>query len=157
MPGEDKPRARALKPKGQKTTTKDRETAAKVAFALWEQAVREDAREQVRTDTGEKIAILQTKLLQKMHDVSQVVNRLSEKDGVRGPGKANANVPPPGLSCDAKETGICDCCESHDVPFTTLQAIDSGQMLCPECLAELKAAAQASVLGEKGARASGEK
>lgn len=141
LPGEDRPRARALKPKGQKTTTKDLQTAAQVAFELWEQAVRDDAQRRVRIDADEKIARLKAKFLQKMHDVSQVVNRLPGRDGVEVGEKATGNVQPTTGSCDVEVTMMCGCCESRDVPPTALRPIDSGQLLCPACLAELKAAA----------------
>lgn len=144
LPGEDRPRARALKPNGQKTTTKDFRTAAKVAFELWEQAVREDARKRVRVDADEKIARLKAKFLQKMHDVSQVANRLSDGDGAEVREKVNGNVQPTTGSCDAEGRVMCGCCESRDVPPAALRPIDSGQLLCPECLAELKAAASVS-------------
>ena len=92
LPGEDKPRAMALKPEGQKTATKDCRTAANVAFELWEEAVREDARRRAGMDTDDKIARLKAKFLQKMHDVSQVVDRLSDKGGAEIPEKVKENV-----------------------------------------------------------------
>jgi hypothetical protein len=141
LPGEDKPKARALKPEGQKAATKDRQEAAKVAFELWEHAVREDERRRVRMDADEKIARLKAKFLQKMHDVSQVVNRLSNREDAEARKGVDEDVQTAEPSCDTEETGTCGCCKAHDVPMTELRAIDSGQLLCPKCLANLKAAA----------------
>ena len=149
LPGEDKPRARALKPEGQKATTKDRHIAAQIAFALWEQAVREDVRKQITVDSDEKMATLETKLLQEIHAISQAVERLCGKDKIRVSEEATASAQPTASSHDAEETGTCGCCGSLDVPSTALQAIDSGQMLCPKCLAELRETARAAKLGEK--------
>ena len=143
LPGEDKPKARALKLSRQKAATKDRQTAAAVAFELWEQAVREDAERRVRIDADEKVARLKAKFLQKMQDVSQVMNRLSDRNGAEGLEKSNGNIQPTGSSGDAAGAEVCGCCGARDVPSAVLQAIDSGQLLCPKCLADLKAASSA--------------
>ena len=141
LPGEDKPRARALKPEGGKSATKDRQTAARIAFKLWEQAVEEEAQRRARIDADEKISRLKAKFLHKMHDISQVVNRLSDKEGIRIREEADEDIPATGSACDPEETGTCDCCGADDVAASSLQAIDSGQWLCPDCLAALKEAA----------------
>jgi hypothetical protein len=36
-------------------------------------------------------------------------------------------------------TGVCDCCEAAGIAAAYLTAIDSGQSLCPRCLAALRA------------------
>jgi hypothetical protein len=36
------------------------------------------------------------------------------------------------------ETGLCDCCAKEQIPQNLLTKIDSGQVLCSECLAELR-------------------
>lgn len=38
-----------------------------------------------------------------------------------------------------EETDYCECCESAGIPATQLEQIDSGQLLCPRCLAALRA------------------
>lgn len=35
------------------------------------------------------------------------------------------------------QTGICECCGAVEVPVSDLEAIDSGQLLCPDCIAAL--------------------
>jgi len=37
----------------------------------------------------------------------------------------------------AAQTGICECCGTPDVPVSDLQTIDSGQLLCPDCIQAL--------------------
>jgi hypothetical protein len=32
----------------------------------------------------------------------------------------------------------CQCCEAENIPQDQLKKIDSGQLLCPSCFAELK-------------------
>lgn len=161
LPGEARSRARALKPQGQRAATRDRRTAAKVAFELWEQAVRREAERQSRQDADERIAKLKAKFSQKMRDVSQVVDRLSAGGGseVRESAQSGATATRPSVGVD--ETGCCGCCGASDVPTTQLQMIDSGQLLCPTCLSQLKAAARATEsrqtedMARDAARASG--
>jgi hypothetical protein len=35
------------------------------------------------------------------------------------------------------QTGPCECCGTPNVPLSELEAIDSGQRLCPDCIAAL--------------------
>ena len=35
------------------------------------------------------------------------------------------------------QTGTCDCCEQTDIPAPDLTPIESGQLLCPDCLMAL--------------------
>lgn len=35
------------------------------------------------------------------------------------------------------QTGICECCGAPEIPVADLEAIDSGQLLCPDCIAAL--------------------
>ncbi|MEN6336457.1 MAG: hypothetical protein ABFE01_19555 [Phycisphaerales bacterium] len=35
------------------------------------------------------------------------------------------------------QTGVCECCGAPDVPVSDLLAIDSGQLLCPDCIEAL--------------------
>lgn len=35
------------------------------------------------------------------------------------------------------QTGVCECCGAVEVPIADLQAIDSGQLLCADCIAAL--------------------
>lgn len=38
-----------------------------------------------------------------------------------------------------QQTGICECCGALEIPVSNLETIDSGQRLCPDCLAVLRA------------------
>ena len=37
-----------------------------------------------------------------------------------------------------KSTGTCDCCGKQEIPEDQLAKIDSGQLLCPDCLSALR-------------------
>ena len=39
---------------------------------------------------------------------------------------------------DTGMTGTCECCDRNDVPESDLSKIDSGQLLCPDCLKMLR-------------------
>ena len=39
---------------------------------------------------------------------------------------------------NAIETTVCECCEKTDVKLEQLVRIDSGQLLCGECVAEMR-------------------
>jgi hypothetical protein len=41
---------------------------------------------------------------------------------------------------DQSEAAVCQCCDRTDVTMDQLVKIDSGQMLCQDCINELKAA-----------------
>jgi hypothetical protein len=36
------------------------------------------------------------------------------------------------------EVGVCECCQAAGVALASLRRIDSGQLLCPRCLAALR-------------------
>jgi hypothetical protein len=38
----------------------------------------------------------------------------------------------------AKKTAACDCCGKAEIPEDELLSIDSGQLLCSDCLRELR-------------------
>ncbi len=42
------------------------------------------------------------------------------------------------LTIENPETGCCECCNASRTPVTQLKRIDSGQWLCPRCLAALQ-------------------
>jgi hypothetical protein len=41
-------------------------------------------------------------------------------------------------SSEGPETGCCECCNASGTPVAQLKRIDSGQWLCPHCLAALQ-------------------
>jgi hypothetical protein len=47
--------------------------------------------------------------------------------------------PTPSGSTPPPAVGACECCGTTDIPLVDLRRIDSGQLLCPHCLAALRA------------------
>lgn len=55
----------------------------------------------------------------------------------------NVETKPPALPTAMEtehvvQTGTCDCCGSAEIPVSDLETIDSGQLLCSDCLAALR-------------------
>jgi len=176
--GEDKAKARPLERNGAKAAADDRETAGKIAFEMWERAVRENAVRQITLESTEKIERLKAQFLDKVRHFTELVEtanarietetkarteaeaRLAQgaqrpEPGVpdkgpktedKGPPAPQSAVPageiesttPPALNPPV-EVGACECCGATGVALADLKRIDSGQLLCPRCLAALRA------------------
>ncbi len=174
LPGENRAKARPVKLDGAKTTAADRETAERIAFEMWEQAVRENAVRQIKLESTEKIERLKAQFLDKVRYFTELVETANAKIEAETKARAEAeaklaqmaqsgqpSVPkavdsePPAPQSETQvseteratppvlippvEVGACECCGSTDVPMTQLKRIDSGQLLCPRCLAAFRA------------------
>jgi hypothetical protein len=177
LPGEDKARARPLKPDGAKAAAADPETAGKIAFEMWEHAVQENAVRQIRLESTEKIERLKAQFLDKVRHFTELVETANAKIDAETKARAEAEAklaqmahsgPPRGPDSEPKaeaeefpalqsdiqigaiesaappaanppvEFGVCECCEAGGIPLASLKRIDSGQLLCPDCLAALR-------------------
>lgn len=140
LPGEDKARPRPLKEKGAKAAVRDRATAETLALALWEQAIREQAIVRIQAQSNQKIAALKAQFLEKVRHYTEVVASATAQAPIEVRAHAEAeNRPGPMTTPAAPATGVCGCCGSNGLPAAELQRIDSGQRLCPRCLAALRA------------------
>lgn len=160
LPGDDKPKARPLKARGDRAATEDRARAEQIAFEMWEQAVADLAQRQVRIEADQKVAKLKAQFLEKIRDFSQVIERTTAKAEAEAKARAEAEarlkdiiaaagnpdfapIPQPQeLAMHPVETASCECCRGMDIPVSDLTPIDSGQLLCPDCLAALKMEAE---------------
>ncbi len=140
LPGEDKAKARPLKEKGAKAAVQDLATAEALALALWEQSIREQAALQIQVESSQKIAALKAQFLEQVRHFTEVVQSATAKAEVETQARAEAEARLRQISAPvAPATGVCDCCGSPGMPAPELQRIDSGQRLCPRCLAALRA------------------
>ena len=148
---------------------------------LWEQAVRDIAQRQVKTDADQKVAKLKAQLLEKVRDYTQVIERTMAKLEAEKQARVEAEAKleqltaqpnPMDIVIEPKpvevatepepqpvqivseppqrqpmpkpvQTASCQCCHAGEVPITDLTQIDSGQFLCPDCLAALRMEAEA--------------
>lgn len=92
LPGENRAKARPLKPDGAKTAAADRETAARIAFEMWEQAVREHAVRQIRLESTEKIERLKAQFLDKVRYFTELVETANAKIEAETKARAEAEA-----------------------------------------------------------------
>ena len=111
LPGEDKSRARALKPAGSRTATTDGDLAREIAREMWRLAEATEASEASKVSP----------------DVEAIPSGLAEVED--GPIEVQPRL---------AKTAVCECCGSNHLLHDELVRIDSGQLLCAACLAELR-------------------
>ena len=140
LPGEDAPVARVLATDDAETSTEDIEVARQLAVQLWERAVTCLVEQRVRVESSETAAKLKARFLEKVRDFSQIVETTQARLEAEIQARAEAEAKLKALvGRPPEETVVCECCGSPGVPAGSAQRIDSGQLLCSECLAALHA------------------
>jgi len=140
LPGEEKTRSRPLKTQEAKVAVSDRKEVEAVALEIWEQAVREQAEKQTRAQSSQAIARLKAQFLDKVRNFTEVVESAKTKAQAEARARAEAEAKLKRITEQRTlRTGSCECCGAVDLPVTELRHIDSGQLLCPRCLAALRA------------------
>jgi hypothetical protein len=134
LPGEDKPKSRPLRPPGSHETTTEKKAALEIAAALWQSALQNFAQEQPKDETGAATEPA----------IASAAPELKEEPAIEPepPQEAQTELPAP---ADAPEpaapeprTAVCECCSRNHLPNRDMSRIDSGQLLCPNCLAEMR-------------------
>lgn len=138
LPGEDKPRSRALRPAGSRVTTTDRKVAMEVASEWWWSASQGPAAEQRQTETSDDVGESSATSGQTVKSTWATERadepRAQEQSPVRSPVPAAfADTAPP-----LAGTATCECCGKNHLLTSDVSRIDSGQLLCTDCLAELR-------------------
>ncbi len=139
LPGEDQPKARPLKPDGTDAATDDLGVAQRVALAMWEGTLTEVAERRARAEADQTVAKLKAQFLGKVRDFSQVVETTRTKLEAETQARVEAEAKLQTLTSRAMETTVCECCGAAGIPMASVRRIDSGQLLCPACLAALRA------------------
>jgi len=137
LPGEKRPRSRALKPEGSRVATTDRRQAQKIAFAMWEQAVRADTEAKIKTQESVKIQRLKAKFQAQAKALTQLMNKAKAQAKTEASARAKIETELSRLRARPQRTTACHCCGRAATP-QTLQQIDSGQRLCTTCLEALR-------------------
>jgi membrane protein involved in colicin uptake len=182
LPGEDKTRARALKPSGSRFATTDLNEAQEIARRMWglaiktqtEAKVRAEAEgkiksyteeiAKVRAEAAETISKLKAEFGERLKIYSEIADKSEQKAKMEAEARAKAEAK---AQTEAKarleaeeraalETkaraqmeaklneildsikGSCECCGKKGIPVDKLVKIDSGQLLCPDCLKALR-------------------
>lgn len=139
LPGQAEAQDRPLKPKGSETPTDDLDTAQSLALQMYEQALAETIERRVKTEASETTAKLKAQFLEKVRDFSQVVETTKARLQAESQARAEAEAKLRALASRPVETAACECCGRANIPKASLKRIDSGQPLCPDCLAALRA------------------
>lgn len=79
LPGEHRPRARALKTPGAKAASRDLEEAQTLAVTMWEQAIRQEESRRVTLEYEQKVERLKARFLDKVQSLTEIVRGASAK------------------------------------------------------------------------------
>jgi len=141
LPGEKSPRSRALKPEGSRRATTDRQLADEIAFTLWQEAVRAEARAVARAEEAVRMQRLRQHFREKIKALQDVIESAEVRAEAVTTERAKLEVQLNSMRTELTQMASCGCC-GHSVPESELRAIDSGQRLCQDCLTDLHGAAQ---------------
>ena len=92
LPGEDKAKARPLKETGAREATSDRNTAEKIAIAMWEHAVMQYGTRQVAFEYTAKVERLKAQFLDKVRQLTEIVNSATAKAEAEVQARAEAEA-----------------------------------------------------------------
>ncbi len=141
LPGEKSSRNRALKPEGARCATMDRQLAEEIAFRLWQEAVRAEAKAAATVEQAARIQRLRLQFREKTRTLRDVIATAEARAEAETAGRLQLEARLNSLRDQLTQTVPCECC-GRSVPQSELQAIDSGQHLCRGCLDDLRLATQ---------------
>ena len=95
------------------------------------------ADERVRAE-AEKRAAIEAKYEDEVRQYNEALARAEERAKVESEARIQAEAKLEEVLGGMKTTGQCECCGKDAVPEEELSTIDSGQRLCPDCLAMLR-------------------
>lgn len=156
LPGERKAKPRALKPPGARFATTDREEAQQIALEMWQLATRAEIETTIRAEAEQKmksytdeiakvkaeatetIAKLKAEFAEQIKAYSDAAARAEEKAKAEAAARAEAEAKLNEILVHSTRTATCECCGKDDVPENDVVRIDSGQLLCPDCVKQLR-------------------
>ena len=95
------------------------------------------ADERVRAE-AEKRAAIEAKCEDEVRQYKEALAQAQELAKAEAEARIQAEAKLQEVVGGMKRTGQCECCGKDDVPDEELTTIDSGQRLCPDCLAMLR-------------------
>jgi hypothetical protein len=93
---------------------------------------------QVKAESAETIAKLKAEFAEQIRAYSDAAARAEEKAKAEATARAEAEAKLNEILTRPTRTATCECCGTEDIPENELVRIDSGQLLCPDCLRQLK-------------------
>jgi hypothetical protein len=92
LPGEDRAKARPLKPDGARAAASDRDTAERLAVEMWEDAVRRQGARQITLQCTEKVERLKAQFLDKVRQLTEIVESANAKAEAEARARAEAEA-----------------------------------------------------------------
>lgn len=87
---------------------------------------------------SEKSAAIEAKYEDEVRQYNEALAQAEERAKAEAEARIQAEAKLEEVLGGMKTTGRCDCCGKDAVPEEQLSTIDSGQRLCPDCLAMLR-------------------
>jgi ribosomal protein L37AE/L43A len=144
LPGETSSRRRALRPQGSRCATTEQSRAQEIAFGMWQEAVRAEARAAVEAELATRMKRLRIQCRDRTRKLKDGIEKAEAKAEEAMVEKERLDAELHSLSEQMVRAVPCECCD-RPVPEIELQRIDSGQWLCRSCLDGLHKAAQRQV------------
>jgi len=141
LPGEKSSRNRALKPERSRCATADRQVAEEIAFHLWQEAVRTQAKAAARAERAARMQGLRLHFQEKLKALRDLIASAEARAEAQAAERLKLEVKLNSLRNQLTQMASCECC-GRSVPQSELQPIDSGQRLCRSCLDDLRRAMQ---------------
>lgn len=141
LPGEKASRSRALKPEGSRSATADRQIAEDVAFQLWQEAMRAEAKAAARAEQAAQMQRLRVYFQDRLKALRDGIARAEARAESQTAERLKLEARLNGLRSQLTQMAPCECC-GRRVPRSDLQPIDSSQRLCRSCLDDLRRAEQ---------------
>lgn len=166
LAGERKAKPRALRPAGSRFATKDRDVAEGIAREMWELAIEAEAAARVKAEAAETIAKQRAEFEEKVRVYAEAAaiaearaktevqeraraevqivaaekarSEAEERARLEAQARADAEAKLIEILGNSIRAATCECCGKEDVPEKDLVRIDSGQLLCPDCLGALR-------------------
>ena len=156
LPGEQKAKPRALKPPGSRLATTDPEEAQQIALEMWQLATRAEIEATIRVEAEQKmksytdeiakvkaeatetIAKLKAEFAEQIKVYSDAAAKAEEKAKAEAAARTEAEAKLNEILTHPMRTATCECCGKKDIPENDLVKIDSGQLLCPDCVKQLR-------------------
>ncbi|MBN2129229.1 MAG: CHAD domain-containing protein [Sedimentisphaerales bacterium] len=119
LPGEDKPKSRPLRRAGSRETATEKQEAAEIAAEMWQ-----------ATAPAPSVEVPVEAAPQEDAPVMEAVEE--------GPAEMPVEPDYDEATAAPAPNAVCECCSRNHLLASEVARIDSGQLLCRDCLAELR-------------------
>jgi multidrug efflux pump subunit AcrA (membrane-fusion protein) len=139
LPGEDKARARALKPEGSRAATTEEQEAAEIALAMWQAAVRAEEAARVKAEEAAKAQRVRARFQERAKELTDMVEQANARARAEASARAQLEAELEQIRQKPECAIACECC-GRLTSADEIHRIDSGQQLCRSCVDALREA-----------------